>query len=1202
MKKDTKFAVERELREVFRSPEKPPAAQASSLEDREASKERTRIAQELQKLKDALPPIEQPIYRADGLLQGFSLRSYRIDCSHAPLGHNAVERTLPIVQGIISALERQKSILPANRPSTLVLTRGGECVEFDVSEGDAKKHYLATPHEVFLVVEARRDFTTAEERAQLPVLKKKVYELGIRTGQFRGDVSEAERERSRAEEKKLKEGEWVKLIGERQRLEVQEEFIEMKSHIRVLRNEETGAIVHEYSMRPDASDFFLERVLPGGVVRRDDYYWGGLRHREYLREGKRQSMEEYRNDNLVARHTYANGQLQKTDHLQVRGGVERATHITEHLPRETVLYPVQMHGEQVFLSVFGDRPLKPEETLAVITSLGTREAFDFFEEIYWKEFSAIRSSNDALREAACKRGRELYGVDKSIEEVEQFLRSNGVNFSIRFDSIEKGSRVKLREAVRVLPALLSALRKYPPQYFRNGSFRALSILGNLKSERTEGAIGFYDSQEGRVVISPTAQGDYGPENIFHHEYFHFDDDLTGGLNAHRDWVHRFHGNGKLASGEEVYGKISRTIGPFTTGVDRTNFARSYGRLNPNEDLATIAEELLVPRTYLLLQEKAKAEPILQEKIAAMKRRFFVRSLGRMDDRYWRDFQSSVAIDGAYWNAREQNGDFRTAEIHTLEQYAAARQQETRRLTYNSFLGEYYRTKDDASREQVLRNWREVTRGMVERDSYNRFAWAILGQTYLRLEQQQARTRPEQIALLAQRLRILPVADHEHSFYTDLAELYVADGQAQKAKECYERAIALFPRDFTLRENLFSLLEKERSGSTVSPEVIRQREQIFRMSGQKEHYAALRDAYLRAGRERDAFALLQEYVTGHFSDTEARRAYERAMIAQKREREVIAFYEGLNAKQPSVEVELALAKFCAYQISGAEGDRRFAPLLQTHREPEVLDAYFTFLRNWIRTKGKEKGREYFLQKLKEIHALIDATGDFAVACKLLSLVEEYGSTEERRRELLFMLSKFQQAFLENLSGLQGGANSPEEAERLRSYVRNYREHVIGGLSKLEKMKGNPETFLRVNQEYLDALGTRVDFADYQDASAFFALILQWERTDPKRALQLCAKYIEDRTWKDQRRSLNYQRCYLTALMQPLRWVRVEGEKEEYAYAGEENILYRRFEDGVVMKLKRWVAKADNFDQFEWGGYKREERCLEKELPQELKKKT
>jgi hypothetical protein len=374
-----------------------------------------------------------------------------------------------------------------------------------------------------------------------------------------------------------------------------------------------------------------------------------------------------------------------------------------------------------------------------------------------------------------------------------------------------------------------------------------------------------------------------------------------------------------------------------------------------------------------------------------------------------------------------------------------------------------------------------------------------------------------------------------------------------------------------------------------------------MSGQKEHYEALRDMYLRAGRERDAFALSQEYIARHFSDTEARAAYERAMVAQKREREIIAFYEGLNAKQPSVEVELALAKFCAYQVSGVEGDRRFTAMLQAHREPAVLDTYFAFLRDWIRAKGREKGREYFLQKLKELHTIIDTTGDLAVACRFLSLMEEHGTTEEQRRELLFVRNRFQKAFLENLSDLQEGANSPEKAERLRLSVRDYRERVIGGLAKLEKTKGNPEAFLRVNQEYLDALGTRVDFADYQDASAFFALILRWERTDPKRALQLCVKYIEDRTWGDQKRSLHYQRCYLSTLIQPLRWVRLEGEEGEYAWAREENVLYCRSEEGSVTRLKRWVAHSDNFDRLEWGGYNREERCPDKELPQELRKK-
>ena len=48
------------------------------------------------------------------------------------------------------------------------------------------------------------------------------------------------------------------------------------------------------------------------------------------------------------------------------------------------------------------------------------------------------------------------------------------------------------------------------------------------------------------------------------------------------------------------------------------------------------------------------------------------------------------------------------------------------------------------------------------------------------------------------LKVLPVQDHEPSYYSELARLYVDDGKTAQAKECYERASKLFPHDVTLQ--------------------------------------------------------------------------------------------------------------------------------------------------------------------------------------------------------------------------------------------------------------------------------------------------------------------------------------------------------------------------------------------------------------------
>ncbi|OGJ63226.1 hypothetical protein A3A67_02855 [Candidatus Peribacteria bacterium RIFCSPLOWO2_01_FULL_51_18] len=767
-----------ESRLIFRAPDSVPSA--SERESQLAEYRKQTIREKLKTLRNNLPPIENMHYRADGLLDSFRFNGYSVDCSKAPLEYGeTISTALLSLQKVTRLIESKRSIAGSKDHITIILNAK---TGFDliVQEGGKEKHYVATTREVLLVTEEHHDFSSEEERRKLPDLQKQLH-----VAQEKNDLSEEN---------------W-KLID---RLFREVRTIRRKMDVRLVRDEETNAEVRQYDLHEHP---VFERALGGGMVQQDAYELEGLRERTILRNGQPERSEGYRGDTLVARHSYKEGKLERTDHIQIMNDKERITHVTQHSNGE-VLFPVSREGKRMLLSPFGESPLSSTEMEEVMAHLNTKEEFDFFEEIYWKNIAPLHGKNDALRDAVLKKGRILYGVEQNIQNLESYLNERGVPFQVRLDpSIPEGSRVKMREIAMVLPQLLQAVGTYPASYLKKG-LRTLYILGNLQMKKLENPVGFYDSDRGIIVMSPLQHdGESVARMIFHHEYFHFSDDTDiSGPRGSLDWRHRFHGDGMLPDGENVYGKfqkkvITRDIA-WTSELSSAGFARPYGRLNPKEDRATIAEALLDPLTFPDFRKKTEGDPLLREKVAAIKRTYFVRSSGRMDEQFWKDVDSGVRIDPAYWQQREGRGDFNTDAIHTLERYAAANEAQKTPIAIRSFSKEYFTEgrRDENREAQVRTKWRTLVKDRVRLNPYDRVAWVTLRETYDFCNQESAKSLilQEQIALFEMRLKVLPVQDHEPSYYSELARLYVDDGKTAQAKECYERASKLFPHDVTLQ--------------------------------------------------------------------------------------------------------------------------------------------------------------------------------------------------------------------------------------------------------------------------------------------------------------------------------------------------------------------------------------------------------------------
>lgn len=1173
--------------------------------------ERTKqeIHGELKKLQESLPKIENIQYREDGLLTSFNFQGRQINCSEYPLNKGHLENTLRNIEKAFQNLNEQKDVVSLVNEQTIFHLIDGYRIECTVKKDDRDISYVATPRELLRIVKTHVDFTTEEEKRQIPDLRRRSRLLYIKAGQ--GEPETEEERKIHNEGNKMDEKEWTATMSKAGDLRVEADEIESRMNGRLLRNDTSGIGVREYQ-HPDSffkGHFVRQRTLPDGITQREDFK-NRLMEIEFLQKGQVQNSDVYDERGLrIARHTYRDGKLVETDHYAMREGKEVITHRTLHLPEPSVLFPIPQENQTItYFNPFG-----PEVTALqlaqLIASIDSKEKYDLFEEVYWNKFSSHLFEHErTVRDAASRRGMELYGVARYIEELEKNMSKHSINFHLKlepdFNTRESGTRAKLRNIALSLPEITDAIQKYPSQYLRNHKLRNVYVLGSLRMDipGLENPAGFYNPESGLMALTPGQE--LRIATILHHEYHHGADDIDGGLREdNADWIRRFHGDGKLPNGENVYGESRIEVDGWRMPKADTGFARAYGRFSRDktspscdEDQATIAEKLFHQHSLKKLYKKAENDPVLQEKIAHMQRWYLLRSEGRMDAQYFQDIIDEITIDGAYWDRREKNGDFNSNEVRKFEQYMQfertmhSRKDELERLRKETFY-----EQDVKKREHKLREYVAIYKDASSKNPYNESYVHSIDGALDRLSEIDKNIHVEQelIPVLESQLERLPKTDREPSHYVRLAKAYTETGQVQKAKELYEAAIKQFPRDFTLGREYVALLRKTSPDAPNSDLVTTLLEQIYKRSGQRKDCVELINAYSARGEEEKLINVTKGFYESYPDDEGMRKLYEEKMITMGKTNEVISFYEQEIKKTPerALTFGIILANFYAYGAKDHEKAKAaFTALIE--KAPgniAVQNALIEFTGGRMQNANKERKNNLYRETAQLLRTSWVTANDAKAAEGYTDFALKYGSYEEAKEAYVAVREHFQESF-------QVEIHRVTDKEFMKSFRKNH-----SSLRRLVKEQGTLDEYVQVCRDFLAIAGEQPDLNQLEERFAFSALVLFYEKNDIDKAIELCKQFVDDKRLHDyNQESIQRQYYYLLARKASNKWIKVPQSDAEYAFVAEEGgVLYIHSGNSYVRR-ERWVEGSKRPSDFLWDNASSRTKYLKKEdLPEVLK---
>lgn len=279
----------------------------------------------------------------------------------------------------------------------------------------------------------------------------------------------------------------------------------------------------------------------------------------------------------------------------------------------------------------------------------TREAMDFLEKRYGCriEFGIPMDSLVKL-------------TDLSFNKLNSFLEKEHIHFG----------NIGLQEKRNALKIARKALAKYPPEYLQN--IRPVIVFAKYKKALMRG--GWALSQGGNHMIAVTAsdlldedaEGETGEiEGTLHHELEHAADahdgweTLSKTMSPKADiqnaiWVNNEEWANLNPRGKETYHYWSELLRYIFGNPEHTHqgFVRNYGRMNPDEDQATIAEYLMMANNegdaIDYFNEQIEKDPVLKAKILKLKEYMTRRSKGRMNEQYWKDLKAGQ-VNEAYWD-------------------------------------------------------------------------------------------------------------------------------------------------------------------------------------------------------------------------------------------------------------------------------------------------------------------------------------------------------------------------------------------------------------------------------------------------------------------------------------------------------------------------------------------------------------------------
>ncbi len=228
------------------------------------------------------------------------------------------------------------------------------------------------------------------------------------------------------------------------------------------------------------------------------------------------------------------------------------------------------------------------------------------------------------------------------------------------------SVAELRQNLQLLDEHLGV---YPPQFLTNNNVQTIVLMKTVELKQGKewrGAGGFSSVQKPGVLVLAQAYGLHGVLN--RHA------DKADGSVADDDaaWVEAAYGKNDYAKLYSYQNKKGQPHEPLKTyqellrkhGNNRPiGFAHLYGMVDIDYDQLTIAVAMLQsPAHYRALKQQAELDSrqrktqfsndALLRKMELTRKSYEVKSGGLMDEQFWKDFESGVTINQAYWKKRE----------------------------------------------------------------------------------------------------------------------------------------------------------------------------------------------------------------------------------------------------------------------------------------------------------------------------------------------------------------------------------------------------------------------------------------------------------------------------------------------------------------------------------------------------------------------
>ncbi len=1174
-----------------------PEIQQPQPEKSKAEQVKEQVHRELSDLKKELPAAKELEHGKDGKVTRFELNGFEIDATSHPL-HSPIN--VHVIGRMTDQLKQSKPLSDelVDRTYTLTLLDDVRMLcKFRVD--GQRQEYIVTPHDALRILQRNLDVRTEEEKKKYPDLVAKAHRLKVITGQTRPETVEEKRIHDTAGSAEA----WSKVMHEASDLGHQADIIAAKE-VAISLQLDSKTIAYEYDLK--SGTIVREYDAGAGHSRSIKYTWNGSKTDTYLYAQKKHMSVEYNPlGGIVSTTRYDTQEKPLSTTHSNKAAIYQVLHTTN---RPMLQYMDEKNRPQ-FVDPFNRSSLQSSQLPLLLATIDSKEKFDLFEDLYREDIQGFSgdlwtSGNLSLGAEIWKKGAELYGVRQKQISLEAYIRSCGCQaFTIEFFDHRRahGGVALMKNILRGLETFEDFLKLYPRQFIRNAHFTSVIYANRIVNDdlRTSGKRdflgGFYSEGLDLIAIDPL---DSRGLSTLNHEVHHMIDARSGSLHSDdHDWVERFHGSWTLPDGRGLYGRGVFRLGEFGgTNPREQGFSSGYGMETAHEDQATVAEMFFEPQPAYEQARFAALEPVLAEKIAKIKHHYYVLSEGRMDKQYWKDIMNRVVIDAEYWKKREGKGDFENETCKTLTRYMEYEQK------FHAGKKEL-----DALEGAPQKNVEKLVQIYIEALTSNPYNDEV--QIMLRVHAKElspSRRKeflPVYLAALQKKYELLAPDRREASLYEDIAHIHVEQGNIQEALQIYREGVKEIPRSLTLKRKLADILRKKAEITPdESKEAVDLLEKAFKQSNQVEEALALSQMYVRANEIQKALELSAKFMQTHALRDEAkeiRNLYETNMAKAGRGEEVIALYDSLANKNKQIGADYGFLKARFIEVMLRDPNRAIDVLeklcVDYPTNKDVWRELTYYLAHYLKESKKEDRQEFVRASHARYQRLTEKTKNSKLSLdEYISFTFKLDDPKEEAVAHRFIYERTKDTMISLLKAAANGELAGENDFLLIT------EQNLSRWQHLEQELRPP---IQIFEEIIGAAELHRNFKIGLVKDAFSILLLSYEKSDPKKAIELCEAAIPglkaDMNDSDFYVNIHRQLWYLKASEQPNRWIPIKEYGRVAVLKDQPGFLYLESEGKFYIRQQRWMSS----DSLDWVG-DRARRTVEltpQELPTALKGK-